>query len=227
MKTGDFVEVDYVGRMKDTGEIFDLTKEDVAKKENVYNPKVSYKSVVLIVGAGFIIKGLDEALQEMKVGEKKKIEIPPEKAFGGRQEELVKLVPLSKFKEQEQKPSPGAVISVGNMRGKIASVDGGRVKIDFNHPLAGKTLEYDIELKSLVEKQEDRIKAIVAYFTGLETVGVSFNGKEAEIEIKKDVDIVRAVKSMIAETAIKWCGVDKVKFVEIFEKQKYENQGEK
>ncbi len=220
MKPGDFVEVDYVGRIKGTGEIFDLTLEEVAKKENIHNPKANYSPVVLILGSGFIIKGLDEALRKMKVGEKKKIEIKPEDAFGQKRDELVKLLPESRFKGQKVDPFPGAVINIGNMRGKIVSVDGGRVKVDFNHPLAGKVIEYNIEVKSLVKKQDDKIKAVVKYFTGVDDVEVSVKDNTAEIIVKKDVDIVRPVKSMVAENVIKWCGVENVKISEIFEKPK-------
>lgn len=222
MKVGDFVEVDYIGKIKETGEIFDLTKEDVAKKEGVHKPKTSYKPVVLIVGADFIIRGLDEALRDMKVGEKKNVAIPPAKAFGERKDELIKTIPSSKFKEQNLDPFPGSVVNIGNMRGRIMSVDGGRVRVDFNHPLAGKTLEYDIEIKSTVKEKPEKVKAVVNYFTGIEEVDVVCKGAEAEINIKKDVDVARPVKKMVSDAVIKWCGVDKVKFVEVFEKSQPE-----
>lgn len=218
MKPGDFVEVDYVGKIRDSGEIFDLTKEEVAKKEGVHNPKTSYKPVVFIVGADFIIKGLDEALRGMKVGEKKTVDVPPAKAFGERKDELIKIIPSSKFKEQNLDPFPGSVVNIGNMRGRIMSVNGGRVRVDFNHPLAGKTLEYEIEIKSTVKEKDEKVKAVVKYFTGIEEVDVVCKGAEAEINIKKDVDVARPVKKIVSDATIKWCGVDKVKFVEVFEK---------
>jgi len=111
MKSGDFVYVDYVGRIKDSGQIFDLTREEVAKKEGVENPNFKYKPVPIIIDAKFVIAGLNDALKEMKVGEKKKVEILPAKSFGERKEELVKIIPLSKFKEQNLDPFPGAVVN--------------------------------------------------------------------------------------------------------------------
>ncbi len=219
MKPGDFVKVDYVGRIKETGKIFDLTKEDVAKEEDVYNPKSNYGPVTLILGSGLLINGLDEAIQKMKVGAKEEVEIPPEKGFGKRKENLIKMISKSKFKDQELDPYPGAVINVGNMKGKILSVGGGRVKVDFNHPLAGKILKYDIEIKSIVKDKNEKIKAVVGYFTGVtDDIKVESSKEEAEIIIKKDVDIVRQLKKMIAENVIKWCDVDKVKISEVFEK---------
>ena len=218
MKVGDFVEVDYVGRVKDSDEIFDLTREDVAKKENIFNKEFPYKPIVLIVGSDFIIKGLDEALQGMTVGEKKKFEIPKDKGFGERKEEMIKVIPLARFKEQDMKPYPGAVVNIGSFRGRVVSVDGGRVKVDFNHPLAGKVLEYDLEIKSEIKEPAERVKAVVKYFTGVEEVDVEIGGKTAGITIKKDVDVARPVKKVVSDAVIKWCGVEMVKFIEVFGK---------
>lgn len=225
MKSGDFVQVDYVGRIKDTGEVFDLTLEDVAKKENVFDPKFPYNPVVLIVGSDFIIKGLDEALKGMNVGDKKKIDIPPEKGFGERKLELVKTVPLSNFKDQETKPYPGAVVNVGNLKGRVSSIDGGRVKIDFNHPLAGKTIEYDIEIKAQIKERSERVKAVLKYFTGIDEADVNCDEKTIEVEIKKDVDVVRPVKKMVSKSIIKWCEAEKVKFIEVFESDGQKKDG--
>lgn len=228
MKVGDFVKVDYIGRIKDSGGIFDLTMEDVAKKENIHREDFAYAPVVLIVGSDFIIKGLDDALREMKVGDKKKFDVLPERGFGERKEELVKVIPAARFKEQDMKPYPGAVINVGSFRGKVISADGGRVKVDFNHPLAGKALEYELEIKAEITEIGEKVKSLVKYFTGLEEVGVEQNGTAVSITILKDVDVVRPVKKMVSEAVMKWCGMEKVSFVEIFENpQKSDGKNER
>lgn len=214
MKIGDFVQVDYVGRVKETGDVFDLTREDVAKEENIYNPKIIYKPVVLIVGADFIIKGLSAALEEMKVGDKKKIEISPEDAYGDRKEDMIKMIPESRFKEHGLDPVPGAVVNIGMLRGVIMTSSSGRVKVDFNHPLAGKTLEYDIEIKSQLDEQEDKIKSIISYFTGVEEVDVRVDGKSADVEIKERVDLPRQAKQRLADVAKTWTEIEKLRFIE-------------
>jgi FKBP-type peptidyl-prolyl cis-trans isomerase 2 len=91
MQKGDFVYISYVGRIKESGEIFDTTSEEIARKEGVYNPEIKYEDVPIIIGAGFVIPGLDEELEKMNVGEKKIVEIEPKKAFGERREDLIKL----------------------------------------------------------------------------------------------------------------------------------------
>jgi len=219
MEKGDFVHINFVGKIKNTGEIFDITKEDIAKKENVYNPKVRYKPIPVIVGGGFVLKGIDEALEKMKVGEKRKIDIPPEKAFGERKEDFVKILPLSFFKMNRIEPVPGRFVTVNNLRGKIISVDGGRVKVDFNNPLAGKELEYEIEIVDSIDDPKDKVKAIVTYFTSLDEIKVKLDEKSVEISPEKNLD--QQIKQIIANVIFKWIkGIENVKFVDIFSKSK-------
>jgi FKBP-type peptidyl-prolyl cis-trans isomerase 2 len=164
--------------------------------------------------------GLNEALKEMKVGEKKQIEVPPEKGFGKRMAELIKLIPESKFKEQDIDPAPGHTVTVNNARGFILSNDGGRVRVDFNHPLAGKTVVYEVEILEEIKDLEKRIKAIIFYFLSLDEgeSEVTINGKELEIAFKKKYDIVNETKQSMANIMIKWAGgIEKVWFKDAFE----------
>lgn len=228
MKSGDFVSIDYVGRVKDTGEIFDATMEEAAKKEGVYNPKVSYRPIDVVVDANFIIKGLDDALKEMKVGERKTIVIEPKDAFGERNPEYVRPVPMSNFKNENIDPTPGSWVTINGVRGKILSADGGRIRIDFNHPLAGKKLEYDIQVVGLVEGPENQMKSVVSYITGLEheKVHASVKAKEADVKIDIKQDLPAQMKKRIADLAIKWVpGVEKVRFVDEYSAEKKEEDG--
>src|SRR3989344_3134412 len=96
LKKGDFIEIDYIGRIKDENKIFDLTSEEIAKKENIYHKEHSYNPVVICLGFNDIIKGLDEELINKDLG-KYKIEIKSENAFGKKTYDLIKLVPNSIF----------------------------------------------------------------------------------------------------------------------------------
>lgn len=217
MKSGDFVYIEYTAKVGDSGEVFDTTKEDIAKKEGIFNEKIKYGPLPIIIDAGFTIAGLNDAIKEMNVGEKKRVSIPPEKAFGKRSEELVKLLPESRFKEQDIDVVPGSYVMVNNLRGRIISIDGGRVKVDFNHPLADKTLEYEIEIVRKIEGREEKVKAIVNYFTSLEDLNIKTSEKEVEIELR--VNVEGRVKAAIASQIIKWVeGIETVKFVDVFKK---------
>jgi FKBP-type peptidyl-prolyl cis-trans isomerase 2 len=222
MKTGEFILVDYIARVKDSGEIFDITKEDAAKKEGVYKKEFRYGPVPIIVDADFVLPGLNEAVKGMEVGQKKTVELSPEKAFGKRSDELIKLIPETQFHAQGIEPEVGTFITINKLKGKVMSIDGGRVRIDFNHPLAGKSLVYDIEIVGTISENSEKVKAIVYYFIGVpnEVVQTEVNDKEVEISFAKKFDILTEAKQTIAETIIKWVGLEKVKFVDIFEKTK-------
>ncbi len=227
MNLGEFISIDYVGRLKESGEIFDVTMEEIAKKSDVYNPKVSYKPVNIVVGANFTIKGLDDELKKMKVGDKKTILVEPDNAFGPRIPKLVRPIPLASFKDQEVAPVPGAYVNVQGIRGKILSVDGGRIRVDFNHPLAGKVLEYDLEVKKQITDNIDKIKSIIQFITSIEfeNINIKIIDKIAEISVTSQ-DINNKTKEKIAELIVKWINdITKIKFIEEFDgKTKSENK---
>ena len=218
MKEGDFIQIDYVGKITENGEIFDLTKESSAKENGIYNPKLSYKPVPVIIGANFLLKGLENGLKEMKIGERKKITIRPEEGFGERSPKLIKLIPISEFKKQKTDPYPGMIITINNIHGKILSVSGGRVRVDFNHPLSGKTLEYDVEIKEEISSNIEKIKAVLEFFLkSEENIDVSLENEIAEIKTKKG-DVPKEVKKTIADTILKWVSnTKKIRFVQEYE----------
>lgn len=221
MKTGDFVSIDYVGRVKESGEIFDVTVEEVAKKENVYNPRVSYRPINVVVDANFVIAGLDDALKEMDVGDRKTVVVEPERGFGQRDTKFIRPIPLSSFKDQKIDPTPGSYVTINGVRGRILSADGGRIRVDFNHPLAGKKLEYDLEVKRQITDAAEKVKAVVGFMTSLdfEKIGAKLDGNEAEIKVDSEQELPGQVKKQIADLVIKWVGgVGKVKFVDEYGK---------
>ena len=202
MKKDDFVRINFEGKIKETGKVFD-----------------SGKSVGIVVGGGYVLPGLDESLLQMNVGEKKNMDVEPKKAFGERDQSLVHTVPEAEFKKHGTTPTPGMTIEADNRRGRVMSVSSGRVKIDFNHPLAGKVLNYNVEIIEKIEKPEEKIKAIVTYFTKFEgtKIEVTLNGKEVELIVPPLIH--PAYKKRISDEIMKFMDVEKVKFSEIFEKK--------
>jgi FKBP-type peptidyl-prolyl cis-trans isomerase SlyD len=220
MQKGDFVYISYVGRIKESGEIFDVTSEEIAKKEGVYNPQIKYGDIPVIVGAGFIIQGLDEALEKMNVGEKKVVEIEPNKAFGERREDLIKLIPEVEFKKRNIDVKVGDFVSVNGVTGRVLSINSGRVKVDFNHPLAGKTLIYEVEIKKQITDIKEKIYAILKYFLNLDenTANVKIEGSTVEIEVR-NLQIAPKAKESVIRTIFEWIKeINKVKFSETYEK---------
>jgi FKBP-type peptidyl-prolyl cis-trans isomerase SlyD len=201
MRTGDFIKLAYTARIKETGQEFD--RADAAP---------------VIVGAGYVIPGVDEALAKMAVGEKKTVEVTPDKAFGHRDPKLIKTVPLTEFRRHRTEPKPGMWITADSKRGKVISVASGRVLIDFNHPLAGRSLLYDLEIREKIEDAAEKLLAIAQFYTKLaaDKIKAKILNKEAELQLPPAVHSIW--KKKIADDAIQHLGLERVKFIEVFAK---------
>lgn len=147
--------------------LFDTTHEEVAKKESKFEEKKVYAEQPVVVGKGRLFAGLEDALLTAKVGESKEVTIPPEKAAGARDARLVELKTEREFLRQEINPELGMEVSIGGRRGTITSSAAGRVRIDFNNPLAGKTVKYVFKVTKKATTPEERIRAILDMDYGL------------------------------------------------------------
>ncbi len=201
IKQGDFLEVEFVGRVKDTNDIFDLTNEKVAKEGNIYNKNFRYGARVICVGEGILTKGVENFLIGKEIGEYK-VELSAENAFGKKDPRLIKIVSLGIFKNSEVKPFPGLQLNLDGLLGTVRGVSGGRVIIDFNHPLAGRDIVYDIKVNKIVKDVKEKVYATLRFLTGQD---IKFEIKENKLEIKtefaKEVqDIVNEkIKKLIPE----------------------------
>lgn len=214
MQKGDFVKISYTGRLE-TGEVFDLTDTETAKKEGIYNSKIAYGDLPVIVGANFLIKGLDNALLNMNVGDKKEIEIKPDEGFGERDAKLVRTVPRKFFRDQKVEPRQGMIVDFGGTKGRIQSVDAGRIRVDFNNPLAGHTLKYDLEIKEKIENQEEKVKAVFEFF-GAKNTDPKIEGNTVTVSVRMSSQLKERISSLIIEHVE---GIEKVNFVESYEKK--------
>ena len=161
IKKSDFITINYVGRVKETGEVFDTTFEDVAKKEKLYKEGDIYESKLVVVGEGWVLKALDENLPSLKLKKVSSVEIPPEKAFGSRDPEKVKMVALRKLTSRGITPRMGMSLEVDGKLATIRTMGSGRVQLDYNPPLAGKTLIYDVTIEKRLETRDEKIAAII------------------------------------------------------------------
>ena len=161
LQKGNFILVDYVAKVKETGEVFDTTLEETAKKEHLYKEGDIYEPTLVVIGEGWLIKALDENLTTMEVGKGSVVEIPPDKAFGPRDPEKVKRVPLKQLLAKDITPSLGMRVEYGGKTATVRAIGAGRVLLDFNPPLAGKTLVYDTTIKQKLETAKDKIAALI------------------------------------------------------------------
>lgn len=157
----DFIEIEFTGKTEE-GNIFDSNvKEDLKQ----INPEAKAKPFTLAIGEKMFLEGVESFLIGKDVGKEYNIELEPEKAFGPRKSELVKLIPLRVFREKQADPQKGMVFDFDGQFAKIISVSGGRVIADFNNPLAGKKVTYKVKVNRKVDDLNEKAKALVQFFT--------------------------------------------------------------
>ena len=158
---GDFLLVDYTGKVKETGEVFDTTVEEVAKKERLHKEGEIYEPRLIVVGEGWMLKALDEEFPNFEVGKAASVEIPPEKAFGSRDSEKVRMIPLRRLTAKGITPRLGMSLEFDGKLAVVRTVGSGRVQLDFNPPLAGKTLVYEVTVQKKLETKIEKMAALV------------------------------------------------------------------
>lgn len=150
IESGDTVSLEYVGRIPD-GDIFDTSREDVAEEAGIAaeQPDRDFAPLTVEIGSGQIIPGLEDALFGMDEGESDTVTIPPEEAYGEPSDEQILEHDREEFEEMLQGQSPEAGMQVQSQQGQVGTItEIGEdvVEIDFNHELAGETLEFEVEI---------------------------------------------------------------------------------
>lgn len=181
-KKNEFVEIEFLGRVKDTGEIFDTNIKKEAEKINL---NIEVKPMTVCISQGMLVKGFDKSLEDKEVGKEHKITIPPEEAFGARNSQLIKIIPSRVFKEKDLNPIPGMMLNFDGMLAKIITISGGRVIVDFNNPLAGKELEYEFTIKKKIQDDKEKINALQDFFFKKR---FSFSIKDKKIIFEKEAE---------------------------------------
>ncbi len=137
IKTGDKVKVRYVGTLDD-GTVFDKN--------------IDAAPLQFTVGKHEVIKGFEDGVLGMVVGEKKNITILPENGYGQRNEQLIQQVPLELFKDfvPEKGQQIGLMTKEGfPLQANVIDVNSKKVTLDINHQLAGKTLHFLVTCVSI------------------------------------------------------------------------------
>jgi len=219
---GTLVYVNYTAKVKDTGEPIETTVEDEAKKLDIYDADRRYEPRLVAVGEEWVLKGLDEEISKMDVGEKKTAELPPDRAWGGRDPTLMRMVPLRKFGDKADELRVGDEVEIDNRVAVIRFIGSGRAQVDFNHKLAGKTLVYDIEALRKVEPGEDTIRSLMKRRFPGEGEKLAFTQNEGEVDVSVPdeaflVEGLQFIKRGIANDILHFVpDVKKVTFTEVY-----------
>ena len=226
LQNGDFILIDYVGKVKETGEVFDTTIEEIAKKERLYKEGEIYEPKLVVLGEGWILKALEEEILKLDVGKKSTIEIPPEKAFGPRDPNKVKLVPLRRLVAKGITPQVGMRIEYEGKMATVRTVGAGRVQLDFNPPLAGKTLLYEVTIQKKLETKAEKINALIHRripVVEIEKFKLKITKTNVTIEMPEDAFYIEGIqlakRGIVMDIQKFFPEVTTVKFIETFKRE--------
>src|SRR5881396_1905343 len=187
IEKGDIVWIEYDAwtvNPNGTLTLFDTTHDEVAKKEGKFDEKKVYIEAPVVIGRGRLFEGLEASLVGAKVGETIEVLIPPEKGAGVRDPRLVELRTEREFLRQEISPEVGLEVSISGKHGVVTAVSAGRVRVDFNNPLAGKTLKYVVKATRKAQSPEERVRAVIDMDYGLaDQFKIDLKGGSAEIHL--------------------------------------------
>ncbi len=238
VEEGDFILIKITGRTQ-RGQIFRVSSEEDAKKAGIYDEKKAkqgyYTPEFIIVGKpGFLNEGLTETIKEMNYFEKKSVRIPPTKAFGKRDPQKIERIGIAKFRRLNEGKNP----EIGQefvkqtqgqvQRGTVTNVLQGRVIVDYNHPLAGQSIDYNLEI---IDKVEDFDKKIEYFMINkgiprdnISDFKISYIPKSKTLEITipkmflfQNLTYVKFGLAMDLQTHMT-NEIDDVKFIEVYEK---------
>lgn len=222
-RKGDFILIEYTAKVKETGEIFDTTNEEIAKRERLHKEGEIYEPKLIVIGERWILEAIDDKLPSFKQKSLETIEIPPERAFGSRVPEKVKMVPLRRLRDKGITPQLGMRIEYEKKLATIRTIGAGRVTLDFNPPLAGKTLTYEMTIMKRLRTKKEKILALIHRRIPVAEISkdnLEIRKTDVRIQIPEEVFYIEglqlAKRGISADIQRFFSSVAKVEFLEIF-----------
>ncbi|ELZ81457.1 FKBP-type peptidylprolyl isomerase [Haloferax larsenii JCM 13917] len=187
IQDGDFVRLAYTVRTVEDGDVVDTTSKEVAEEAEIDVEGYEFEPRVIIVGAGHVFPAVDDELIGAEVGDEGDVEIPAAEAFGEYDEDEVRTVSANKIPEDDR--YPGAQVTIDGDQGRLETIIGGRARVNFNHPLAGKDLEYEYEVLDLVDDREEQASGLLGmYLQQAPEVWVQTDEVEEDQVVESDDD---------------------------------------
>ncbi len=206
-KKGQLILLDYTAKIKDSGEVFETTNEEEAKKHSIHDPNLKYMPKLVSVGEAWVLKGLDDALPE-----------------------TIRMIPLRKLGEDAEKVSVGDTVEIDNKKGIIRFIGSGRVQIDYNHRFAGQTIVYDVDVKKSLDADDDKVSEILKSRLPVENDKINFKKTGTTVDITIPEEIYRAdglaiIKHFTQMDLFKFVpSLTKVNFVESYENKQVKKE---
>lgn len=224
IKPKDIIEIDLILKDANTKELLDTTKKEVAKEHNL-NLKNQYQPLSYIFGTGELLKGVEENISELSLNSTKTFILKKEQAFKDRDPSKIELVSLNDFKKENIKPEIGLFVNIKNKSGKVISISGGRVRVDFNPIFAGKDLEYTITLNKIISDDSEKLPLLLEksfYFMPKEQLTLTSNNNTVELQmpfgIPQELDYF---KQFFSKLIFDSTSFTQVKFTQLLKKKEW------
>ena len=167
---GDFIMMEMTGRADETGDIIETTDAELAREEGVHDEGRTYGPKLVIVGDGYVLRGLDQRLPGVPFDEETDIEIPASEAFGERDPANMQMIPYRMLRSKGVNPVIGAELEIDGRQAIVRSVGAGRVQVDYNHTLAGRKIVYRLKVTENVTDDKKKMEALIGRrFLGIDT----------------------------------------------------------
>lgn len=217
--------VDFTGKTVQNDAVFETTRKEDAQKSGIADAHARYEPIPLVLGKGQFLPKLEEVLEKMKEGDEKNVELEAKDGFGEYDANKVGLVPLTEFTKRKVNPIPGLVVDVNNQAGKVQSVSGGRVRVDFNHELAGQKISYNVKVVKILTKPQEQSDALVNRYIPLQSgsIKTTVSAKEIVVDLPPiHANDMHQLKHFVADQLMDVIsGIEHVKFVETYEKHEH------
>ena len=210
-RKGDFIEIEYTGLVKDSSEVFDTTDMETAKKAGIHAEGAEYNPRTVCIGENHLLKGLEDNLAGKEVGKELEINLNPEQGFGKKNPKYIQLIPTGKFKKHNIQPAPGLQVNIDGIIGIVKTVTGGRTLVDFNHPLSGRALVYNVKINKIIIDDKEKLEGLARLYINKGKLDIEID--EGNATIRTDDEQQDVIKEKLKSEVKKLIpGVKKLSF---------------
>lgn len=223
MEEGTIIHVEYDLYNADSGDLIETTREEVAKEHDIHQENRTYTPLVCVVGSGQLIPGFEESLLSAKADTDISLEIAAADAYGEKNSEMIDTMSIDKLLRYVRDPKSlyiGGPVTIDGRTGTLSYLAAGRARIDYNHPMAGRTLKYDYKIVKVIKDKKEKVAALLESNTGHEGFEVSFDGDDISIITPEAMlfDTNAAMQKFRIVTVLRdSVNAGKVSFVEVHE----------
>ena len=232
MENGSIVHIDYDLYNADDDALIETTREEVAKEADQFDENRNYTPLITVIGASQLIAGFEAHLEEAEPDTDYEFDIPPEDAYGERDPNAVETMGQDVLARSVRDPDSlaiGGPVEINGKQGILRMVRAGRARIDFNHPLAGRTPRYKYRIVKVVEDRAEKVSTLLETNTGLEGFEVNFDGDDVTITLPESIGYNQNwafTKFSVIRTLRDHVGVQTIVFREVHEARQLDEASE-